>query len=254
MFVSDILFLLAYLPMKKFDGGNEMFLSVSDLVKRYGTEVVTHVLKGVHIELQKGQIGVILGPSGSGKSTMMNIIGGVDRASGGKVIVDGETITSLNDNQLVEYRRESIGFVFQFYNLVPNLTVAENVEVVANISKSPMKIGDVLEAVGLAGKHNRFPRELSGGEQQRVSIARAIVKNPKLLLCDEPTGALDFETSQNVLSLLQKVNVQFGTTILMITHNTAIADMAHMVYRMRSGEVTESKQNAELIPAERIVW
>lgn len=229
-------------------------MSVSNLKKSYDTGVVTHVLKGAQLELEKGRIGVILGPSGSGKSTLMNIIGGVDRASGGMVKVDNETITSLNDNQLVEYRRESVGFVFQFYNLVPNLTVAENVEVVSNISKNPMKIDDVLSAVGLEGKHDRFPRELSGGEQQRVSIARAIVKNPKLLLCDEPTGALDFETSQSVLSLLQKVNTQFGTTILMITHNTAIADMAHMVYRMRSGEVALTKQNIEIIPAERIEW
>jgi putative ABC transport system ATP-binding protein len=168
--------------------------------------------------------------------------------------VDGERITDLNDNQLVEYRRESVGFVFQFYNLVPNLTVAENIEVVSNISKNPLKTDDVLAAVGLSDKKNRFPRELSGGEQQRVSIARAIVKNPKLLLCDEPTGALDLETSRGVLSLLQKVNAQFGTTILMITHNSAIAGMAHVVFRLRSGEIAEVAQNSELIPAERVEW
>jgi putative ABC transport system ATP-binding protein len=184
----------------------------------------------------------------------MNIIGGVDRADGGAVEVDGERITDLNDNQLVEYRRESVGFVFQFYNLVPNLTVAENIEVVSNISKNPLKTDEVLSAVGLSDKKNRFPRELSGGEQQRVSVARAIVKNPKLLLCDEPTGALDLEASQGVLSLLKKVNVQFGTTILMITHNSAIAGMAHAVFRLRSGEVAEVAHNSELIPAERIEW
>jgi putative ABC transport system ATP-binding protein len=206
------------------------------------------------MELEKGQIGVILGPSGSGKSTLMNIIGGVDRADSGAVNVDGESITDLNDNQLVEYRRLSVGFVFQFYNLVPNLTAAENIEVVSNISKSPLKTDDVFSAVGLDGKKNRFPRELSGGEQQRVSIARAIVKNPKLLLCDEPTGALDFETSRSVLSLLQTVNTQFGTTILMITHNSAISGMAHAVFRLRSGEVVEVTRNSELIPAERIEW
>ena len=204
--------------------------------------------------MERGQIGVILGPSGSGKSTLMNIIGGVDRADDGMVVVDGGIITDLSDNQLVEYRRESVGFVFQFYNLVPNLTVAENIEVVSNISKNPLKTDDVLSAVGLFDKKNRFPRELSGGEQQRVSIARAIVKNPKLLLCDEPTGALDLETSRDVLSLLQKVNTQFGTTILMITHNSAIAGMAHIVFRLRSGEVTEVKKNLELIEAERIEW
>jgi len=231
-----------------------MFLSVSNLTRSYGTEVVTHVLKGVGMELDRGQIGVILGPSGSGKSTLMNIIGGVDRASGGTVIVDGENVTDLNDSQLVEYRRDGIGFIFQFYNLVPNLTVAENIEVVSNISKNPLKTGEVLDAVGLSDKKGRFPRELSGGEQQRVSIARAIVKNPKLLLCDEPTGALDYETSRGVLSLLQQVNAKYGTTILMITHNSAIAGMAHAVFRLRSGEVAEIAFNTELVPAERIEW
>ncbi|SCY21891.1 ABC transporter ATP-binding protein [Alkaliphilus peptidifermentans] len=231
-----------------------MFLSTSNLTKSYNTGIITHVLKGVGLEMKRGEIGVILGPSGSGKSTLMNIIGGVDRADGGTVEVDGNRITDLNNSQLVEYRRESVGFIFQFYNLVPNLTVAENIEVVSNISKKPLKTDEMLSAVGLYDKKNRFPRELSGGEQQRVSIARAIVKNPKLLLCDEPTGALDLETSRGVLSLLQKVNEQFGTTILMITHNSAIAGMAQVVFRMRSGEVAEVAHNSEIIPAERIEW
>ena len=231
-----------------------MFLSVSNLTKSYNTGIITHVLKGVGLEMERGHIGVILGPSGSGKSTLMNIIGGVDRADSGMVEVDCQRITDLNANQLVEYRRESVGFVFQFYNLVPNLTAAENIEVVSNISKNPLKTDEVLAAVGLSDKKNRFPRELSGGEQQRVSIARAIVKNPKLLLCDEPTGALDLETSQGVLSLLQKVNVQFATTILMITHNSAIAGMADAVFRLRNGEIAEVMHNSELIPAERIEW
>jgi len=231
-----------------------MFLSVSNLIKSYNTGTITHVLKGVSMNMEKGQIGVILGPSGSGKSTMMNIIGGVDRGDSGIVEVDGKSITDLSDSQLVEYRRESVGFVFQFYNLVQNLTVAENIEVVSNISKNPLKIDEVLSDVGLYDKKNRFPRELSGGEQQRVSIARAIVKNPKLLLCDEPTGALDLEISRDVLSLLQKVNVQYGTTILMITHNSAIAGMAHSVYKLRNGEVAEIIQNSKIVPAERIEW
>src|SRR5262245_25660676 len=220
------------LELIKEDGASNMFLSVSNLTKSYNTGITTHVLKGVGLEMEGGQIGVILGPSGSGKSTLMNIIGGVDRADGGTVEVDGERITDLNDNQLVEYRRESVSFVFQFYNLVPNLTAAENIEVVSNISKNPLKTDDVLSAVGLSEKKNRFPRELSGGEQQRVSIARGIVKNPTLLLCDEPTGALDLEASRGVLLLLQKVNAQFGTTILMITHNSAIAGMSHTVVRL----------------------
>jgi len=231
-----------------------MFLSVSNLTKSYCTGTITHVLKGVDLKMERGQIGVILGPSGSGKSTLMNIIGGVDRADGGTVEVGGERITDLNDNQLVEYRRESVGFVFQFYSLVSNLTVAENIEVVSNISKNPLKTDEVLSAVGLSDKKNRFPRELSGGEQQHVSIARAIVKNPKLLLCDEPTGALDFQTSRSILKLLQEVNKKYGTTILMITHNSAIAGMAHAVFRLRSGEVAESAHNSEIIPAERIEW
>jgi putative ABC transport system ATP-binding protein len=231
-----------------------MFLSVSKITKSYHTGMITPVLKGVDLAMEKGQIGVILGPSGSGKSTLMNIIGGVDRADSGTVEVDRKCITDLNDNQLVEYRRESVGFIFQFYNLVPNLTAAENIEVVSNISKNPLKIDEVLSAVGLTDKKNRFPRELSGGEQQRVSIARAIVKNPKLLLCDEPTGALDLETSRDVLALLQKVTTRFGTTILMITHNSAIASMAHAVFRLRNGEIAEVMHNSELMPAERIEW
>lgn len=231
-----------------------MFLAVLELTKQYQMGIATPVLKGVSLQLEKGQIGVILGPSGSGKSTLMNIIGGVDRADSGTIEIDGERITDFSNDQLVEYRRKSVGFVFQFYNLVPNLTVAENIEVVSNISKQPHKMSDVLSAVGLSDKKNRFPRELSGGEQQRVSIARAIIKNPMLLLCDEPTGALDFDTSRGVLSLIQNVNRDFGTSILMITHNSAISAMANTVYRLRSGEVAEVTHNAELVPAERIEW
>ena len=181
-----------------------MFIDVSLLNKSYKTEKKTQeVLKGISMQMEKGSIGVILGPSGSGKSTMMNIIGGVDRADNGKVFVDDREITGLTDDELTEYRRESIGFIFQYYNLVPNLTVRENIDVVSNISKSPINIDRVLSAVNISKLGKRFPRELSGGEQQRVAIARAIVKNPKLLLCDEPTGALDFETSKGVLKLLQ---------------------------------------------------
>ncbi|AOY78022.1 ABC transporter ATP-binding protein [Clostridium formicaceticum] len=232
-----------------------MFIDVSSLKKSYTTGVVkTEVLKGIGMNLGKGEIGVILGPSGSGKSTLMNILGGIDRGDSGKVIVDGVEINNLNDDQLTEYRREDIGFVFQFYNLVSNLTVGENIEVVSNISKSPLNIDEVLEAVGMLDKKHRFPRELSGGEQQRVSIARAIVKNPKLLLCDEPTGALDFLTSRSILQLLQQVNKKYGTTILMITHNAAIAAMANRVFKVRSGEIVEAEVNQMTVPAERIEW
>lgn len=232
-----------------------MFLKVENLKKNYKTgDVTTSVLKGVGMDLDKGEIGVILGPSGSGKSTLVNIIGGIDRCDSGMVSIDNIDVTKLNDNKLTDYRRENIGFIFQFYNLIPNLTVGENIEVVSNISKSPLNTDEVLEAVDMLDKKHRFPKELSGGEQQRVSIARAIVKNPKLLLCDEPTGALDFSNSREILKLLQKINKSYGTTILMITHNTPISAMANRVYKVRSGEIVESLTNKTIMPAERIEW
>ncbi|MFL0194052.1 ABC transporter ATP-binding protein [Clostridium sp. WILCCON 0269] len=232
-----------------------MFINVENLKKSYKTgEINIEVLKKINMRLDKGEIGVILGPSGSGKSTIMNILGGIDRCDSGRVIVDGINIADLKDSEITDYRREHVGFVFQLYNLIPNLTVGENIEVVSNISKAPLNTDEVLGAVGLQDKKYRFPRELSGGEQQRVSIARAIVKNPKLLLCDEPTGALDYDTSREILKLLQQVNINFNTTILMITHNTAISAMASRVYRIRSGEVVKEIINETVIPAERIEW
>lgn len=232
-----------------------MFIEVTNLKKSYSAgESRNEVLKGIGLSLDKGEIGVIFGPSGSGKSTLMNIIGGIDKADSGKILVEGVELASLNEVQLTEYRRNSVGFVFQFYNLIPNLTAEENIEVIANISKSPLDTEKVMESVGLMGKEKSYPRELSGGEQQRVAIARAIVKNPSLLLCDEPTGALDYETSRDVLGLLQKINREYGTTILMITHNRAICDMADVSFKLRSGEVTEIKRNETPAAAERIEW
>lgn len=232
-----------------------MFVDISNLKKSYTTGTVeTEVLKGIGMQMGQGEIGVILGPSGSGKSTLMNILGGIDRGDSGQVVVDEVEVSGLSDSGLTDYRREHVGFVFQFYNLVPNLTVGENIEVVSNISKSPLNTDDVLAAVEMQDKKKRFPRELSGGEQQRVSIARAVVKNPKLLLCDEPTGALDYETSRNILHLLQQVNQQYGTTILMVTHNTAIAALANRVFKLRSGEVVEEIINQTTVSAERIEW
>ncbi|RMD04094.1 ABC transporter ATP-binding protein [Clostridium autoethanogenum] len=232
-----------------------MFLIVKNLKKSYKTtDITTTVLNGIQMDLDKGEIGVILGPSGSGKSTLLNIIGGIDKCDFGTVLVDNLEITKLNDTELTDYRRKNIGFIFQFYNLIPNLTAGENIEVVSNISSSPLNTDEVLKAVGMLDKKYRFPRELSGGEQQRISIARAIVKNPKLLLCDEPTGALDFSTSREILKLLQRINKDFGSTILMITHNNAISSMANRVYRVRSGEIVDSEVNKEIIPAERIEW
>jgi putative ABC transport system ATP-binding protein len=230
-------------------------VEITNLQKRYTTgTVITDVLKGVGMKIGEGEIVVILGPSGSGKTTLMNIIGGIDRGDSGKVVVAGIEVSSLDDDRLTTYRREHVGFVFQFYNLVPNLTVGENIEVVSNISKSPLDTDEVLAAVGMGDKKGRFPRELSGGEQQRVSIARAVVKNPQLLLCDEPTGALDYETAHGILRLLQEVNQTYGTTIVMVTHNTAIAAMAHRVLKLRSGEVVEEIVNQTTVSAERIEW
>lgn len=232
-----------------------MFIEGLNLRKSYAAgAVVNEVLQGINIGMEKGETGVILGPSGSGKSTLMNILGGVDRADSGSVFIDGTDISGYSDGQLTEYRRLSVGFVFQFYNLVPNLTVSENIEVCSNISRSPLKLDEVLQAVGLSDKKRRFPRELSGGEQQRVAIARAIIKNPKLLLCDEPTGALDYQTSRSILKLLQQVNGTYGTTILMITHNAAIAAMANRVYKLRNGLIAEEMVNETVAQAERIEW
>ncbi|MBW7883925.1 MAG: ABC transporter ATP-binding protein [Caldilineaceae bacterium] len=232
-----------------------MFIDISNLKKSYTSGVVvTDVLKGIGLQLERGKIGVILGPSGSGKSTLMNIIGGIDRGDSGRVIVDGIEVSDLSDDRLTGYRREHVGFVFQFYNLVPNLTVGENIEVVSNISKEPLDTDEVLAAVAMQDKKHRFPRELSGGEQQRVSIARAVVKNPRLLLCDEPTGALDYVTSRHILQLLQQVNQQYGTTILMVTHNTAIAAMSNRVFKLRGGEIVEEAVNETTVAAEGIEW
>ena len=232
-----------------------MFIIVENLTKSYKAgNVSTQVLKGVRMNLDKGEIGVILGPSGSGKSTLLNIIGGIDRCDSGFISVEDIVVTELSDNKLTDYRRDKIGFIFQFYNLIPNLTVGENIEVVSNISKSSLNIDEILKSVEMLDKKFRFPKELSGGEQQRVSIARAVVKNPNLLLCDEPTGALDFTTSREILKLLQKINKDYGTTILMITHNTAISAMANRVYKVRNGEIVESIINETTMLAERIEW
>lgn len=232
-----------------------MFIKTSNLCKSYKTEdVETIALKNTNISLEKGDIGVILGPSGSGKSTLMNILGGLDRADSGEAIVDDIDITKLSDDELVEYRREKTGFIFQSYNLMPHLTVLENIEIIENISKSPLDINEVLEAVGLMNKKNRFPKELSGGEQQRVAIARAVIKNPAILFCDELTGALDYKSAIDVLSLIQDINRKFNTTILIITHNASISAMANKIYKFRSGEVTDFITNNNPADAREVQW
>ncbi|SKA79482.1 putative ABC transport system ATP-binding protein [Caloramator quimbayensis] len=211
-------------------------------------------LNSINLEADKGEIVTILGPSGSGKSTLLNIIGGIDRADSGSIIIEGVDLNKLNDKEITKYRRNNIGYIFQFYNLIPNLNIYENIEVSTNISENPLKIEEVLDGVGMLDKRNKFPQELSGGEQQRVSIARAIAKNPKILLCDEPTGALDYKTAKEILNLLEYVNSKYKTTIFIVTHNTAISRMSDRIIRLRSGEIVENIKNNNKISAKGVEW
>lgn len=221
-----------------------MFIEMINVRKSYGQgEAAVHALDGAGLCIEEGKIAVILGPSGSGKSTMLNMLGGLDSPDEGVLKIDGREISGLRNKELTDYRRADVGFVFQFYNLIPDLTVKENIEVVADIAEQPLNIEEVMQAMDIEKYKNRFPRELSGGQQQRVAIARAMIKNPKLLLCDELTGALDSKSSRMVLSFIQKVNLQFGTTILIITHNEAIAAMADRIIRIRDGQVYSNIEN-----------
>lgn len=217
-------------------------------------EVKVQALFPVNLEIFQGELLVILGPSGSGKSTMLNILGGMDTPDTGCAIFRGLDLAQANDHILTEYRRREVGFVFQFYNLIPDLTARENVELAANLVKSPLPAERVLEQFGLGDRIDHFPSQMSGGEQQRVSIARALVKNPKILLCDEPTGALDFETGKNVLSLLNMVNREWDTTVVIVTHNTPLADMADRVIKMRSGTIVDIIKNQVPLNPELIEW
>ena len=217
-------------------------------------EVEIKALNNTSFEIEKGQLICILGPSGAGKTTCLNILGGMDRLTSGNVIVDGKIINDLNEKQLIKYRRNDIGFVFQFYNLVQNLTAIENVELATQICKHPLSTATVMEKVGLKERKNNFPSQLSGGEQQRVAIARAIAKNPKLLLCDEPTGALDYKTSKDILELLERINDKYKTTIIIVTHNDAIKNMAHRVMKLRDGKITKIETNSSRIKAKDLEW
>ena len=217
-------------------------------------EVTIKALSDVDFEINKGEICVILGPSGVGKTTLLNLLGGMDKASGGVITVDGENVTSYSKRRLTEYRRRDIGFVFQFYNLIPNLTAVENVQLAAHLVKNSMRADEALELVDLSDRKKNFPSQLSGGEQQRVAIARALAKKPKLLLCDEPTGALDYETGKSILKLLSDMSRKNGMTVLVITHNTAIAAMADRVIKLKNGRVVSVEMNENPTSPELIEW
>ena len=234
---------------------SEAFVSFQDVSKIYRSgEVEIRAVDDISFEIRKGEFVVIVGPSGAGKTTVLNMLGGMDACSEGTILVDGSEVSRYNARQLTEYRRRDIGFVFQFYNLVQNLTALENVELAAQICPDPLDAQEVLRDVGLADRMNNFPAQLSGGEQQRVSIARALAMNPKLLLCDEPTGALDDQTGRTILQLLQDTCRQKGVTVIVITHNSALTPMADRVIRIRSGTVAEMKRNPHPTPVAEIEW
>lgn len=231
------------------------FVNFENVNKTYKTgDVVVHALHDVSFEIEEGEVCVILGQSGAGKTTLLNILGGMDTLSSGTVTLGDKEISSFNKRELTTFRREDIGFVFQFYNLIPNLTALENVEIVTQMIKEPLPADKVLESVGLGERLNNFPSQLSGGEQQRVAIARALAKNPKILLCDEPTGALDYETGRQILKLLQEQSRKYGMLVVIVTHNSALVGMADRVIRMKSGTVISVQKNDNALPIEEIEW
>ena len=231
------------------------FVKLKNVTKIYQMgEVQIRAVDGIDFSIDKGEFVVVVGPSGAGKTTVLNILGGMDKASGGEVLVDGKDIAGYSQKQLTGYRRNDIGFVFQFYNLVPNLTALENVELALQISRNPLDAKTVMQEVGLGDRLNNFPAQLSGGDQQRVSIARALAKNPKLLLCDEPTGALDYQTGKAILKLLQDMCRERGMTVIVITHNSALTPMADRVIRIKNGKVSEMYRNEHPVSVETIEW
>lgn len=235
--------------------GEKMFIEINQIKKAFGEgESRTEVLKGIDIGIERGEFCVLLGPSGSGKSTLLNIIGGIDSPDSGYISVDGEKTADMNEKALTQYRRKHLGYIFQMYNLIPNLTVMENIEVGAYLSDNPLEINELLKVLGLYEHRHKLPNQLSGGQQQRTAIGRAIIKNPDILLCDEPTGALDYDTSKEILKLIEDVNKKYGNTIIMVTHNDAIKNMADRVITLRNGMVRKSFINEVKIPAVKLEW
>ena len=232
-----------------------MFLEIRGIKKSFGTgDSRVNVLKGLDLNIEKGEFCVLLGPSGSGKSTLLNIIGGIDGADEGSITIEGERLEDMTEKKLSMYRRKHLGYIFQMYNLIPNLTVRENIEVGAYLSEQPLDVDELLHTLGLYEHQRKLPNQLSGGQQQRTEIGRAIVKNPDILLCDEPTGALDYHTSKEILKLIETVNQRYGNTIIMVTHNDAIKDMADRVVKLRDGMIRKNYRNEVKIPAIDLEW
>lgn len=232
-----------------------VFLEIKNIKKHFGEgESRVEVLKGIDIEIEKGEFCVLLGPSGSGKSTLLNIIGGIDAADEGYISINGEKTADMNEKALTLYRRKHLGYIFQMYNLIPNLNIKENIEVGAYLSDNPLDVDDLLKTLGLYEHRHKLPNQLSGGQQQRTAIGRAIVKNPDILLCDEPTGALDYNTSKEILQLIEDVNKKYGNTIIMVTHNDAIKQMADRVVKLRDGMIKKNYLNETKLTAEELDW
>lgn len=235
--------------------GMNVFLEIKNIKKHFGEgESRVEVLKGIDIEIEKGEFCVLLGPSGSGKSTLLNIIGGIDAADEGYISINGEKTADMNEKALTLYRRKHLGYIFQMYNLIPNLNIKENIEVGAYLSDNPLDVDDLLKTLGLYEHRHKLPNQLSGGQQQRTAIGRAIVKNPDILLCDEPTGALDYNTSKEILQLIEDVNKKYGNTIIMVTHNDAIKQMADRVVKLRDGMIRKNYLNETKLTAAELDW
>ena len=232
-----------------------MFLEISNIKKTYGEgDNKTEVLKGIDAKIKKGEICVLLGPSGSGKSTLLNIIGGIDSADSGYIAIDGEKTVDMNEKKLTIYRRKHLGYIFQMYNLIPNLNIKENIEVGAYLSDKALDVDEILKTLGLYEHRHKLPNQLSGGQQQRTAIGRAIVKNPDILLCDEPTGALDYNTSKEILKMIEEINKKYGNTVIMVTHNDSIKNMADRIIKLRDGQIRENYVNETKMSALELDW